>query len=91
MNEAKIDKIKRFYSIAYSIQNRGGDFGVTKTFVEGLISEEFNVVSSDAIDRYYLELIKTNFIFSGLNGIKANSHLEKEFQKFSWELKKGDQ
>ena len=77
MNPDRVNKIKKFYSIAFKIKNRGGESGVTKQFVEDLITEKFCVLSYDAINRYYFELINSNFVFSGINGIKANENLEK--------------
>lgn len=76
------DKVKKFFCIAFKIKNNHLEFGVSKELVFKYIEQEFNLMSQRPLERIFNEMIMAEFIFVGMNGIKANANLEKEHQKF---------
>lgn len=82
MVNLNIDKVRKFYSIAFKVKNKGSEFGVSKELCEKLIGAEFDIVTPEIILRYFNEMVNAKFILVGINGVKANENIEKEFEEF---------
>ena len=85
-----VDKntIEKYFEVAFKVKNREEVFGVSSEIVRKMIGQEFGVTSLDIIERHLNQMIMSKFLSVGINGIKANPLLEKEFTKFEYNRKK---